>query len=105
MSPMELALEHGDGVAVFEREWQSGGIHRHRVRVMQVDFSDIGGTAGIYLEVGEPGACACVRRIDLAVLVHALLNAHPGEMNQIESRETCASCGHLHHVDDAEAQR
>ena len=99
MTPEEFAAARAGATPAYEREWQSGGIHGHRIRIMRVTFPD---GDWYYAEVSEPGACACVRRVDLAVLIHALMNTTSDEVREIEAREVCAECGHRHHIDDTE---
>lgn len=101
MTPEEFAAARAGAVPVYEHEWQSGGIHRHRIRIMRVGFPE---GDWHYAEISEPGACACVRRIDLAVLIHALMNMNNDEVRAIEDREVCADCGHRHHADDTEVK-
>lgn len=97
MTPNEIAIEQGRGDIAFEVNQEGGGIHRHAFRVKRIKWPD---HDGYYLEFEEPGACGCVRRVDLAVLTHALLNMSQKEIDAMEDRAVCAQCAHNHHLDD-----
>jgi len=103
MTPNELAVAEGRGEVVFELNLPGGGIHHHAFRVKRIAWEKGKPSEHrtFYLEFEEPGACGCVRRIDLSVMTHAALNMTLAEIAAAEHREVCADCGHNHHVDDA----
>lgn len=98
ITPQDAAVDEDRGATVLDVERSSAAIHRHRFQIKRIEWGS--GDDSFYIEVREPGACDCVRRVDMSRLIHVLLNTKPEELIALEDRETCASCGHRHHVDD-----
>lgn len=99
-SAMDQAVADGAGVPVFERKWPGAGAHGHVFRLMRIVFPQWDNDEGYYIEVAEPGACGCLRRVDLSRLVHAVMNLGTEGIAGAERRAVCA-CGHAHRFEAA----
>jgi hypothetical protein len=85
------------GAVLYEAAFD-GTAHGHRLRIIRVDLrSDDGDTCdAVYVEVEEPGKCACVRRVPLSEVVHLLLNVEERELWTIPNRDRdFAGCPHV----------